>query len=175
MKEETKLPEVENNTDNIKSVQEGPNSTESKPTKRGRKKASEPPTEESKKEELPTEESKKEELPTEESKKEELPAEESKKEELPAEESKKEDLSVAIELSDEDNTEKTSNKRTRFLRYPVYIYMKKTKRSPILGSISGKVFELCKESTDEWICITCGISGVGKVTGFIYRKDAPII
>ena len=155
MKEETKLPEVENNTDNIKSVQEGPNSTESKPTKRGRKKASEPPTEESKKEELP--------------------AEESKKEELPAEESKKEDPSVAIELSDEDNTEKTSNKRTRFLRYPVYIYMKKSKRSPILGSISGKVFELCKESTDEWICITCGISGVGKVTGFIYRKDAPII
>lgn len=145
MKEETKLPEVENNTDNIKSVQEGPNSTESKPTKRGRKKASEPPTEES------------------------------KKEELPAEESKKEDPSVAIELSDEDNTEKTSNKRTRFLRYPVYIYMKKSKRSPILGSISGKVFELCKESTDEWICITCGISGVGKVTGFIYRKDAPII
>ena len=155
MKEETKLPEVENNTDNIKSVQEGPNSTESKPTKRGRKKASEPPTEESKKEELP--------------------AEESKKEELPAEESKKEEPSVAIELSDEDNTEKTSNKRTRFLRYPVYIYMKKSKRSPILGSISGKVFELCKESTDEWICITCGISGVGKVTGFIYRKDAPII
>ena len=145
MKEETKLPEVENNTDNIKSVQEGPNSTESKPTKRGRKKASEPP------------------------------AEESKKEELPAEESKKEELSVAIELSDEDNTEKTSNKRARFLRYPVYIYMKKSKRSPILGSISGKVFELCKESTDEWICITCGISGVGKVTGFIYRKDAPII
>lgn len=145
MKEETKLPEVENNTDNIKSVQEGPNSTESKPTKRGRKKASEPPTEES------------------------------KKEELPAEESKKEDPSVAIELSDEDNTEKTSNKRARFLRYPVYIYMKKSKRSPILGSISGKVFELCKESTDEWICITCGISGVGKVTGFIYRKDAPII
>lgn len=145
MKEETKLPEVENNTDNIKSVQEGPNSTESKPTKRGRKKASEPPTEES------------------------------KKEELPAEESKKEEPSVAIELSDEDNTEKTSNKRTRFLRYPVYIYMKKSKRSPILGSISGKVFELCKESTDEWICITCGISGVGKVTGFIYRKDAPII
>lgn len=145
MKEETKLPEVENNTDNIKSVQEGPNSTESKPTKRGRKKASEPPTEESKKEELPTEES------------------------------KKEEPSVAIELSDEDNTEKTSNKRTRFLRYPVYIYMKKSKRSPILGSISGKVFELCKESTDEWICITCGISGVGKVTGFIYRKDAPII
>lgn len=145
MKEETKLPEVENNTDNIKSVQEGPNSTESKPTKRGRKKASEPHTEES------------------------------KKEELPAEESKKEDPSVAIELSDEDNTEKTSNKRTRFLRYPVYIYMKKSKRSPILGSISGKVFELCKESTDEWICITCGISGVGKVTGFIYRKDAPII
>lgn len=145
MKEETKLPEVENNTDNIKSVQEGPNSNESKPTKRGRKKASEPP------------------------------AEESKKEELPAEESKKEEPSVAIELSDEDNSEKTSNKRTRFLRYPVYIYMKKSKRSPILGSISGKVFELCKESTDEWICITCGISGVGKVTGFIYRKDAPII
>ena len=145
MKEETKLPEVENNTDNIKSVQEGPNSNESKPTKRGRKKASE------------------------------LPAEESKKEELPAEESKKEEPSVAIELSDEDNSEKTSNKRTRFLRYPVYIYMKKSKRSPILGSISGKVFELCKESTDEWICITCGISGVGKVTGFIYRKDAPII
>ena len=145
MKEETKLPEVENNTDNIKSVQEGPNSTESKPTKRGRKKASEPP------------------------------AEESKKEELPAEESKKEEPSVAIELSDEDNTETTSNKRARFLRYPVYIYMKKSKRSPILGSISGKVFELCKESTDEWICITCGISGVGKVTGFIYRKDAPII
>lgn len=145
MKEETKLPEVENNTDNIKSVQEGPNSNESKPTKRGRKKASEPP------------------------------AEESKKEELPAEESKKEEPSVAIELSDEDNSEKTSNKRTRFLRYPVYIYMKKSKRSPILGSISGKVFELYKESTDEWICITCGISGVGKVTGFIYRKDAPII
>ena len=145
MKEETKLPKVENNTDNIKSVQEGPNSNESKPTKRGRKKASEPP------------------------------AEESKKEELPAEESKKEDPSIAIELSDEDNTEKTSNKRARFLRYPVYIYMKKSKRSPILGSISGKVFELCKESTDEWICITCGISGVGKVTGFIYRKDAPII
>lgn len=145
MKEETKLPEVENNTDNIKSVQEGPNSNESKPTKRGRKKASEPP------------------------------AEESKKEELPAEESKKEEPSVAIELSDEDNAEKTSNKRARFLRYPVYIYMKKSKRSPILGSISGKVFELCKESTDEWICITCGISGVGKVTGFIYRKDAPII
>lgn len=145
MKEETKLPEVENNTDNIKSVQEGPNSNESKPTKRGRKKASEPP------------------------------AEESKKEEFPAEESKKEEPSVAIELSDEDNTEKTSNKRARFLRYPVYIYMKKSKRSPILGSISGKVFELCKESTDEWICITCGISGVGKVTGFIYRKDAPII
>ena len=135
MKEETKLPEVENNTDNIKSVQEGPNSNESKPTKRGRKKASEPP----------------------------------------AEESKKEEPSVAIELSDEDNAEKTSNKRARFLRYPVYIYMKKSKRSPILGSISGKVFELCKESTDEWICITCGISGVGKVTGFIYRKDAPII
>lgn len=155
MKEETKLPKVENNTDNIKSVQEGPNSNESKPTKRGRKKASEPPAEESKKEELPTEES--------------------KKEELPAEESKKEDPSIAIELSDEDNTEKTSNKRARFLRYPVYIYMKKSKRSPILGSISGKVFELCKESTDEWICITCGISGVGKVTGFIYRKDAPII
>lgn len=145
MKEETKLPKVENNTDNIKSVQEGPNSNESKPAKRGRKKASEPPTEES------------------------------KKEELPAEESKKEEPSVAIELSDEDNTEKTSNKRARFLRYPVYIYMKKSKRSPILGSISGKVFELCKESTDEWICITCGISGVGKVTGFIYRKDAPII
>lgn len=145
MKEETKLPEVENNTDNIKSVQEGPNSNESKPTKRGRKKASEPP------------------------------AEESKKEEFPAEESKKEEPSVAIELSDEDNTEKTSNKRARFLRYPVYIYMKKSKRSPVLGSISGKVFELCKESTDEWICITCGISGVGKVTGFIYRKDAPII
>lgn len=145
MKEETKLPEVENNTDNIKSVQEGPNSNESKPAKRGRKKASEPA------------------------------AEESKKEELPAEESKKEEPSVAIELSDEDNTEKTSNKRARFLRYPVYIYMKKSKRSPILGSISGKVFELCKESTDEWICITCGISGVGKVTGFIYRKDAPII
>lgn len=145
MKEETKLPEVENNTDNIKSVQEGPNSNESKPAKRGRKKASEPPTEES------------------------------KKEELPAEESKKEEPSVAIELSDEDNTEKTSNKRARFLRYPVYIYMKKSKRSPILGSISGKVFELCTESTDEWICITCGISGVGKVTGFIYRKDAPII
>lgn len=145
MKEETKLPEVENNTDNIKSVQEGPNSNESKPTKRGRKKASEPP------------------------------AEESKKEELHAEESKKEEPSVAIELSDEDNTEKTSNKRARFLRYPIYIYMKKSKRSPILGSISGKVFELCKESTDEWICITCGISGVGKVTGFIYRKDAPII
>lgn len=165
MKEETKLPKVENNTDNIKSVQEGPNSNESKPTKRGRKKASESPAEESKKEELPAEESKKE----------ELPAEESKKEELPAEESKKEDPSVAIELSDEDNTEKTSNKRARFLRYPVYIYMKKSKRSPILGSISGKVFELCKESTDEWICITCGISGVGKVTGFIYRKDAPII
>ena len=155
MKEETKLPKVENNTDNIKSVQEGPNSNESKPTKRGRKKASESPAEESKKEELPTEES--------------------KKEELPAEESKKEDPSIAIELSDEDNTEKTSNKRARFLRYPVYIYMKKSKRSPILGSISGKVFELCKESTDEWICITCGISGVGKVTGFIYRKDAPII
>lgn len=135
MKEETKLPKVENNTDNIKSVQEGPNSNESKPTKRGRKKASEPA----------------------------------------AEESKKEEPSVAIELSDEDNTEKTSNKRARFLRYPVYIYMKKSKRSPILGSISGKVFELCKESTDEWICITCGISGVGKVTGFIYRKDAPII
>lgn len=145
MKEETKLPEVENNTDNIKSVQEGPNSNESKPAKRGRKKASEPPVEESKKEELPTEES------------------------------KKEEPSVAIELSDEDNTEKTSNKRTRFLRYPIYIYMKKSKRSPILGRISGKVFELCKESTDEWICITCGISGVGKVTGFIYRKDAPII
>lgn len=145
MKEETKLPEVENNTDNIKSVQEGPNSNESKPTKRGRKKASEPL------------------------------AEESKKEELPAEESKKEEPSVAIELSDEDNTEKTSNKRARFLRYPAYIYMKKSKRSPILGGISGKVFELCKESTDEWICITCGISGVGKVTGFIYRKDAPII
>lgn len=145
MKEETKLPEVENNTDNMKSVQEGPNSNESKPTKRGRKKASEPP------------------------------AEESKKEESPTEESKKEEPSVAIELSDEDNTEKTSNKRARFLRYPVYIYMKKSKRSPILGSISGKVFELCKESTDEWICITCGISGVGKVTGFIYRKDAPII
>lgn len=145
MKEETKLPKVENNTDNIKSVQEGPNSNESKPTKRGRKKASEPP------------------------------AEESKKEELPTEESKKEDPSIAIELSDQDNTEKTSNKRARFLRYPVYIYMKKSKRSPILGSISGKVFELCKESTDEWICITCGISGVGKVTGFIYRKDAPII
>ena len=145
MKEETKLPKVENNTDNIKSVQEGPNSNESKPTKRGRKKALEPP------------------------------AEESKKEEFPAEESKKEESSVAIELSDEDNTEKTSNKRTRFLRYPVYIYMKKSKRSPILGSISGKVFELCKESTAEWICITCGISGVGKVTGFIYRKDAPII
>lgn len=145
MKEETKLPEVENNTDNIKSVQEGPNSNESKPAKRGRKKASEPT------------------------------AEESKKEEIPAEESKKEEPSVAIELSDEDNTEKTSNKRARFLRYPVYIYMKKSKRSPILGSISGKVFELCKESTDEWICITCGISGVGKVTGFIYRKDAPII
>lgn len=135
MKEETKLPEVENNTDNIKSVQEGPDSNESKPAKRGRKKASEPATEESKKEEP----------------------------------------SVAIELSDEDNAEKTSNKRARFLRYPVYIYMKKSKRSPILGSISGKVFELCKESTDEWICITCGISGVGKVTGFIYRKDAPII
>lgn len=145
MKEETKLPEVENNTDNMKSVQEGPNSNESKPTKRGRKKASEPP------------------------------AEESKKEERPTEESKKEEPSVAMELSDEDNTEKTSNKRVRFLRYPVYIYMKKSKRSPILGSISGKVFELCKESTDEWICITCGISGVGKVTGFIYRKDAPII
>ena len=145
MKEEIKLPKVENNTDNIKSVQEGPNSNESKPTKRGRKKASEPP------------------------------AEESKKEEPPAEESKKEEPSVAIELSDEANSEKTSNKRTRFLRYPVYIYMKKSKRSPILGSISGKVFELCKESTDEWICITCGISGVGKVTGFIYRKDAPII
>lgn len=145
MKEETKLPEVENNTDNMKSVQEGPNSNESKPTKRGRKKASEPP------------------------------AEESKKEESHTEESKKEEPSVAIELSDEDNTEKTSNKRARFLRYPVYIYMKKSKRSPILGSISGKVFELCKESTDEWICITCGISGVGKVTGFIYRKDAPII
>lgn len=145
MKEETKLPEVENNTDNIKSVQEGPNSNESKPAKRGRKKASEPA------------------------------AEESKKEEILAEESKKEEPSVAIELSDEDNTEKTSNKRARFLRYPVYIYMKKSKRSPILGSISGKVFELCKESTDEWICITCGISGVGKVTGFIYRKDAPII
>lgn len=145
MKEETKLPEVENNTDNIKSVQEGPNSNESKPTKRGRKKASEPP------------------------------AEESKKEELHTEESKKEEPSVAIELSDEYNTEKTSNKRARFLRYPVYIYMKKSKRSPILGSISGKVFELCKESTDEWICITCGISGVGKVTGFIYKKDAPII
>ena len=155
MKEETKLPEVENNTDNKKYVQEGPNTNESKPTKRGRKKASEPPAEESKKEELP--------------------AEESKKEELPAEESKKEEPSVAIELSDEDNSEKTSNKRTRFLRYPAYIYMKKSKRSPILGSISGKVFELCKESTDEWICITCGISGVGKVTGFIYRKDAPII
>ena len=145
MKEETKLPEVENNTDNMKSVQEGPNSNESKPTKRGRKKTSEPP------------------------------AEESKKEERPTEESKKEEPSVAMELSDEDNTEKTSNKRVRFLRYPVYIYMKKSKRSPILGSISGKVFELCKESTDEWICITCGISGVGKVTGFIYRKDAPII
>lgn len=145
MKEETKLPEVENNTDNIKSVQEGPNSNESKPAKRGRKKASEPA------------------------------AEESKKEEILAEESKKEEPSVAIELSDEDSTEKTSNKRARFLRYPVYIYMKKSKRSPILGSISGKVFELCKESTDEWICITCGISGVGKVTGFIYRKDAPII
>lgn len=145
MKEETKLPEVENNTDNIKSVQEGPNSNESKPTKRGRKKASE------------------------------SPAEESKKEELHAEESKKEEPSVAIELSDEDNTEKTSNKRARFLRYPVYIYMKKSKRSPILGGISGKVFEICKESTDEWICITCGISGVGKVTGYIYRKDAPII
>ena len=145
MKEETKLPEVENNTDNMKSVQEGPNSNESKPTKRGRKKASEPP------------------------------AEESKKEERPTEESKKEEPSVAMELSDEDNTEKTSNKRVRFLRYPVYIYMKKSKRSPILGSISGKVFELCKESTDEWICITCGISGVGKVTGFIYRKDDPII
>ena len=135
MKEETKLPEVENNTDNIKSVQEGPNSNESKPAKRGRKKASEPA----------------------------------------AEESKKEEPSVDTELSDEDNAEKTSNKRARFLRYPVYIYMKKSKRSPILGSISGKVFELCKESTDEWICITCGISGVGKVTGFIYRKDAPII
>lgn len=145
MKEETKLPEVENNTDNIKSVQEGPNSNESKPAKRGRKKASEPA------------------------------AEESKKEEILAEESKKEEPSVAIQLSDEDNSEKTSNKRARFLRYPVYIYMKKSKRSPILGSISGKVFELCKESTDEWICITCGISGVGKVTGFIYRKDAPII
>lgn len=145
MKEETKLPEVENNTDNIKSVQEGPNSNESKPAKRGRKKASE------------------------------TAAEESKKEEILAEESKKEEPSVAIELSDEDNAEKTSNKRARFLRYPVYIYMKKSKRSPILGSISGKVFELCKESTDEWICITCGISGVGKVTGFIYRKDAPII
>ena len=135
MKEETKLPEVENNTDNIKSVQEGPNSNESKPAKRGRKKASEPA----------------------------------------AEESKKEEPSVDTELSDEDNAEKTSNKCARFLRYPVYIYMKKSKRSPILGSISGKVFELCKESTDEWICITCGISGVGKVTGFIYRKDAPII
>lgn len=135
MKEETKLPEVENNTDNIKSVQEGPNSNESKPAKRGRKKASEPA----------------------------------------AEESKKEEPSVDTELSDEDNAEKTSNKRARFLRYPIYIYMKKSKRSPILGSISGKVFELCKESTDEWICITCGISGVGKVTGFIYRKDAPII
>lgn len=135
MKEETKVPEVENNTDNIESIQEGPNSNESKPVKRGRKKTSEPKTEEPKTEEP----------------------------------------SVSTELPEEDTTAKIPDKRARFLRYPVYIYMKKSKRSPILGSISGKVFELCKESTDEWICITCGISGVGKVTGFIYRKDAPII
>lgn len=130
MKEETKVLEVENNTDNIESVQDGPNSNESKPVKRGRKKASEPKTEEP---------------------------------------------SVSTELPEEDKPAKIPDKRARFLRYPVYIYMKKSKRSPILGGISGKVFEICKESTDEWICITCGISGVGKVTGYIYRKDAPII
>lgn len=135
MKEETKVPEVENNTDNIESVQEGPNSNESKPVKRGRKKTTEPKTEEPKTEEP----------------------------------------SVSTELPEEDNSAKIPDKRARFLRYPVYIYMKKSKRSPILGGISGKVFEICKESTDEWICITCGISGVGKVTGYIYRKDAPII
>lgn len=135
MKEETKVPEVENNTDNIESVQEGPNSNESKPVKRGRKKTSEPKIEEPKIEEP----------------------------------------SVSTELPEEDTTAKIPDKRARFLRYPVYIYMKKSKRSPILGGISGKVFEICKESTDEWICITCGISGVGKVTGYIYRKDAPII
>lgn len=135
MKEETKVPEVENNTDNIESVQDGPNSNESKPVKRGRKKTSEPKTEEPKTEEP----------------------------------------SVSTELPEEDTTAKIPDKRARFLRYPVYIYMQKSKRSPILGGISGKVFEICKESTDEWICITCGISGVGKVTGYIYRKDAPII
>lgn len=135
MKEETKVPEVENNTDNIESVQEGPNSNESKPVKRGRKKTSEPKIEEPKIEEP----------------------------------------SVSTELPEDDTTAKIPDKRARFLRYPVYIYMKKSKRSPILGGISGKVFEICKESTDEWICITCGISGVGKVTGYIYRKDAPII
>lgn len=135
MKEETKLPEVENNTDNIKSVQEGPNSNESKPAKRGRRKTSEPKTEEPKTEE-----------PT-----------------------------VSTELSEEDKPAKIPDKHVRFLRYPVYIYMKKSKQSPILGGISGKVFEICEKSTDEWICITCGISGVGKVTGFICRKDAPII
>lgn len=135
MKEETKVPEVENNTDNIESVEEGPNSNESKPVKRGRKKTSEPKIEEPKIEEP----------------------------------------SVSTELPEEDNPAKIPHKRARFLRYPVYIYMKKSKRSPILGGISGKVFEICKESTDEWICITCGISGVGKVTGYIYRKDAPII
>lgn len=135
MKEETKVPEVENNTDNIESVEEGPNSNESKPVKRGRKKTTEPKTEEPKTEEP----------------------------------------SVSTELPEEDTTAKIPDKRARFLRYPVYIYMKKSKRSPILGGISGKVFEICKESTDEWICITCGISGVGKVTGYIYRKDAPII
>lgn len=140
MKEETKVPEVENNTDNIESVQEGPNSNESKPVKRGRKKTSDPKTEETKTEETKTEEP-----------------------------------SVSTVLPEEDTTAKIPDKRARFLRYPVYIYMKKSKRSPILGGTSGKVFELCKESTDEWICITCGISGVGKVTGFIYRKDAPII
>ena len=145
MKEETKVPEVENNTDNIESVQEGPNSNESKPVKRGRKKTSEPKTEEPKTEEPKTEEP------------------------------KTEEPSVSTELPEEDNSAKIPDKRARFLRYPVYIYMKKSKRSPILGGISGKVFEICKESTDEWICITCGISGVGKVTGYIYRKDAPII
>lgn len=160
MKEETKIPEVETNTTNMESVHEGPESKESKPSKRGRKKNIDTITKSESEVDTKSEDVKSEknvDLDT----------------NTPKEDEKVKDTSN-VQINNEIDSKK-SNKQKRFVRYPIYVYMMKSKRSPIIGSTSGIVFEICEESTDDWICITCGISGKGKVKGYIYRKDAPII